>query len=112
VEGSWKPEDYGEFIYSARYFTTNNKSSAFYVGSFLGYQKIEGAESKQFPIGVGLGYRGGLRGYFGEIYGRLGYSIGGGQTVSADHGEGYGKSETSSLYLSIGVAFLGFGWDW
>jgi hypothetical protein len=114
LELSSLPKEYTEFIYSARYFTTNNKYSSFYAGSFLGYQTINGGSDagiKQFPLGVALGYRGGLRGYFAEIYGRLGYSIGGGQEINGGDDSDYNVSETTPLYVFVGVAFLGFGWD-
>lgn len=114
-----------EFIYSAKFFTSDNDATAFYIGSFVGVQSLKGVVSVvdvnagmatarrveisklQFPIGVRAGVRGGLDGYFAELFTQVGYAIGSGELYMQE-----GKAVNSSpLYMCVGFSFLGFGWD-
>ena len=115
-----------EAIYSAKYFFSDNSYTAPYIGSFIGVQKLKtsfteyvpasngyttsrNVEAKrlQVPIGLRAGLRGGLDGYFGELFVQAGYAIGNGNYYVAD-----GKQVKSSpLFLGLGFSFLGFGWD-
>jgi hypothetical protein len=118
-----------DVIYKAKYFVTDNDESAFYLGSFIGYQKMSGSYSRytpqnpysggtvsfshgQVPIGLTCGVRGGLAGYFAELSCSLGYAIGGGAVLIPEQPGSYTNGVTSSsLYLSVGFSWLGFGWD-
>jgi hypothetical protein len=113
-----------EVLYSAKYFTSSNDDrTAFYLGSFIGYQRIKGTfvrsipgtgpnyfsttntseeyTNTQIPIGLRLGVRGGLQGFFGEVYAHIGYAIGSGAVLP--------ELNTTPLFMSVGVG-LGGGW--
>lgn len=109
-----------EAIYSAKYFLSDNDATACYIGSFLGVQSISGTDVHtgtvstsvdfsrvQVPIGLRAGVRGGLEGYFGEIFTHVGYAIGNGELVSTSSG----KVNSEALYFGVGFSFLGFGWE-
>jgi hypothetical protein len=61
----------------------------------------------QFPVGLRAGVRGGLQGYFAEVFTHVGYAIGSGELVSA----GSSSLNSRSLYFGLGFSFLGFGWE-
>jgi hypothetical protein len=108
-----------ELIYSAKYFTSSNEYTSFYIGSLVGVQILSGSGSVngisgsvdvshiQIPVGLRAGLRGGLEGYFGELFVQGGYAIG--------HGELYrnstGSVNSAPLYFMFGLSFLGFGWE-
>ena len=111
-------------IFSAKYFTSDNDATAFYFGSFIGVRSVKATETEysasysggmkqvdhtqlQFPIGLRAGLRGGLDGYFGELFAQAGYAIGSGPLYELE-GETY---QGRPLYLMVGFSFLGFGWD-
>ncbi len=109
-----------ELIYSAKYFTADNDATACYIGSFIGVQSISGTSLHtsgisasgdfsrvQVPIGLRVGVRGGLDGYFGEIFTHVGYAIGNGELVSTSSG----KVNSAPLFFGVGFSFLGFGWE-
>lgn len=104
-----------EGIYSAKYFFSDNDETAVYLGSFIGVQSIKAKEryptvnaSKvQVPIGLQLGLRGGLDGFFGELFLQAGYNLGNGDLYST----GDGMVRTAPVYFSLGLGILGFGWD-
>ena len=104
-----------EAIYSAKFFTSDNDATALYIGSFLGVQSYSGGSGTsagdvshlQFPIGLRAGLRGGLEGYFGELFTHVGYAIGNGELVSTSSG----KVNSAPLYFGLGFSFLGFGWE-
>ena len=123
-------DEYGikayEGIYSAKFFTSDNDATAFYLGTFLGVQYLKASiqegisnpsggttyrtleSSKvQLPIGLRMGVRGGLDGYFAELFAQVGYAIGNGKLYTTN-----GETVASSpLYFGVGFSFLGFGWD-
>jgi hypothetical protein len=110
-----------EFIYSAKYFLSDNDATACYIGSFIGVQSFSGTDAYsaggssassdisrlQFPVGLRAGVRGGLDGYFGELFTHVGYAIGNGELVSTSSG----KLNSEALYFGLGFSFLGFGWE-
>ena len=106
-----------ELQYDSKYFTSSNDVTAFYVGSFLGVQRIDGSvytgrsyddvSRIHVPIGLQLGVRGGLAGYFAELRFKLGYRIGHGPL-----GEGpYADLASEPLYLGLSFSYLGIGWE-
>lgn len=108
-----------EVIYDAKYFTSNNERTSFFLGSFLGFQRLstdvynsatrltEDVGRTQLPIGLQIGLRGGLPGFFGELHVKAGYNIGNGE-----FGDGLPNApSTTPLYLSLGLSYLGFGWE-
>ncbi len=108
-----------EVIYDTKYFTSNNERTSFFLGSFLGFQRLstyvynsatsltEDVSRTQLPIGLQFGLRGGLPGYFGELHVKAGYNIGNGE-----FGDGLPNApSTTPLYLSFGISYLGFGWE-
>ncbi len=115
-----------EGIYSAKYFFSDNEGTTGYIGSFIGVQSLKAevtdhvlgsngysiprtveASKIQVPIGIRVGLRGGLDGYFGELFVQAGYALGNGILYKAD-GD---IVKTTPLYFSVGGSFLGFGWD-
>ncbi len=115
----WSGRDEGslfEVIYHASYFTPDNGTTAFYVGSFLGLQHMGGTvysssnwnvdeetaySRTQFPVGLRLGVRGALDGNFAELFGQLGYAVGNGTLA--------GDMRTNPLSISLGFCY-GTGW--
>ncbi len=113
-----------DWIYSAKYFFSDNDETAFYLGTFFGYQHLKGTTTDysnsylstytrtkvskaQFPIGIRTGVRGGMGGYFGELFGQVGYAVGNG---SLYYSEGK-RVDSSPLYFTLGLSFLGGGWE-
>jgi hypothetical protein len=110
-----------EFIYSAKYFTSSNEYTSFYVGSMLGVQLLSGSgygivgsnngsvevSHVQIPVGLRAGLRGGLEGYFGELFVQGGYAIGNGELYR----NSAGSVNSAPLYFMVGMSFLGFGWE-
>jgi hypothetical protein len=110
-----------EFIYSAKYFTSSNEYTSFYVGSLLGVQLLSGSgygisgsnngsvevSHVQIPVGLRAGLRGGLDGYFGELFVQGGYAIGNGELYR----NSAGSVNSAPLYFMVGLSFLGFGWE-
>ncbi len=110
-----------EFIYSAKYFTSSNDYTSFYLGSLLGVQVLSGSgygsvggmngtiavSHVQVPIGLRAGLRGGLAGYFGELFVQGGYAIGHGELFRTTTG----AVNSAPLYFGFGLSFLGFGWE-
>ena len=117
-----------EGIYGAKYFFSDNDETAVYIGSFIGVQSLKASVSEyvstnpngafnyrtieasklQVPVGLQLGLRGGLDGFFGELFIQAGYAIGSGDFYSISPNE---TVKTSPLYFSLGLGLLGFGWD-
>ena len=106
----WAGNGEGEMIaaiYHSKFCFSDNAAPAFYLGSFLGWQRIrhvdhgEAYARTQFPIGVRAGVRGSLDGGFGELFTQFGYAIGNG-TLSED-------VRTNPLSISIGLCY-GTGW--
>ena len=125
--GSTYGQNY-DWIYSAKYFTSDNDdATAFYIGTFFGYQKVKATFEKyvpnnsgygsyvksahnhvQFPLGIRAGVRGGLSGYFAELFAQVGYSIGNGLIFHTPDGA---TVRTTPLYFTLGCSFLGGGWN-
>jgi len=117
-----------DLIYSAKYFTSDNDdATSFYLGTFFGAQSVKATVEEevpnssgyssyvqsdhtrmQFPLGIRIGVRGGLDGYFGELFAQGGYAIGNGTIYRTSDGVTVG---TSPLYFTLGFSFLGVGWD-
>ena len=106
-----------ELLYDSKFFTSDNDDqTAFYVGSFIGFQKLktsvytgkeyEDVSRTQIPVGLQIGVRGGLPGYFGELKLKVGYCLASGSLG----GVGNAEVSTEPLYLGLGIAYLGFGW--
>ncbi len=114
-----------DWIYSAKYFLSDNDESAFYFGTFFGFQHLTGTvtdysssnvsgmyptstvSKMQFPFGVRAGVRGGMGGYFAELFGQAGYALGNGGLY---YSEGT-RMNSSSVYYTLGLSFIGFGWE-
>lgn len=117
-----------EVIYSSKYFTSPNASTAFYVGPFIGYQRVStyviengpgsaGSYGSSFirldldrthvPIGLRTGVRGGLAGYFAEAFVAAGYNIGHGELYNGSSG----SLSTAPWTLTLGFSFIGMGWE-
>jgi hypothetical protein len=117
-----------DLVYSAKYFTSDNDdATAFYLGTFFGFQSIRATVEEevtnssgyssyvqsdhtrvQFPLGIRVGVRGGLDGYFGELFAQAGYAIGNGTIFHSPDGV---TMATTPLYFTLGFSFLGVGWD-
>ncbi len=61
------------------------------------------------PIGIRLGLRGATDGGFMDLYGALGYQIGGGKQLLPGTYAAASYAETNSLAVTIGLAY-GIGW--
>lgn len=117
-----------DLIYSAKYFTSDNDdATSFYLGTFFGLQSIKATVEEeipnssgytsyrtsdhgklQFPLGIRVGVRGGLDGYFGELFAQAGYAVGNGTIYHSSDGV---TVATTPLYFTLGFSFLGVGWD-
>ncbi len=115
-----------EVIYNAKYFTAENDGTAAYIGSLIGVQSYGGTGLEpvpnsygytdyraveishvQFPVGLRAGVRGGLDGYFGELYVQAGYSIGSSFLFNGTDA----PVNSSATFFGVGLSFLGFGWE-
>lgn len=112
------------FIYRSAYcFSSNEDRTAGYFGPFIGYSRVMtdlqtydppgnwSGSRTVLPVGVRMGVRGGLRGFYADLFCNLGYRINTGPLF-----EGIGVPETNDLRMkgllfSVGVA-LGGGWEY
>ncbi len=83
--------------------STSNYSS--YTTSFNSFSRT--ASTTTFPIGIRMGFRSDLDGYFGDIHAGIGYNIGG--NVNLGNEMLVDTDVISKLWLTVGYA-LGIGW--
>ncbi|MFT3884742.1 MAG: hypothetical protein QM724_04735 [Flavobacteriales bacterium] len=98
--------------YRSYYLTgRDNESTSFYVGSYLGVRRIvfDGPSRSitAVPLGFRLGIRGGLPGFFMDLYGEAGMQLGGALPKGAYENTG---GSLSGPQFRIGADF-GIGWD-
>lgn len=104
-----------EVLYDSKFFVADNQDgTSGYIGSFIGYQSLRYSAGPveltrgQVPIGLQVGVRGGLPGYFAEVKVKVGYNLGNGELdVEGTSSE----VSTAPLYWGVGISYLGIGWS-
>lgn len=93
--------------YHSNYHFSDNESSSFYLGPNIGVRAIGGTNSTTLiPVGMRMGVRGGLEGFYADLYlGGL-YNIGAGSSIEL---ESVGNRDLRSMSFCAGLD-LGFGW--
>lgn len=118
--------------YHTEYALGDNGGTHVYIGTFLGLRRVsqkwlddgmthydgsgnlvafsKPADVSQWlvPIGLRMGLRGATDGGFMDLYGAVGYQIGGGKFLVPNANEGR-YAETSALAVTLGLAY-GIGW--
>lgn len=94
--------------YRSAYHFSDNSSTSFYVGPSIAYRNISGTGSGVVPVGLRMGIRGGLDGFFADLYAGFAHNMG---------GKDLGKlNDRTNKRSPIGTTFvfgldLGLGWD-
>jgi hypothetical protein len=94
--------------YRSAYHFSDNEGSSYYMGSMVGLRSF-GSEGPglQFPVGFRFGARGGLEGFFADLYVGGHYNLGASGEVT-DTYEGV-TSDLRKWGFSVG---LDVGWGW
>lgn len=93
--------------YRSAYHVSDNENASFYLGPTLGFARIgEDDPVTVVPLGFRMGVRGGLEGFYADLYGGVISNLGAGSAVSTGDGE---VTDTSGLLLVLGLN-IGFGW--
>lgn len=121
-------------MYRTSYFFSGASGGSAYVGSFIGVRGLSreltihdqyevsggwltdgpfasrySGDAMVFPIGMRLGFRGPLDGSYYDIYGGIGYQLGGGDNLFVQPELAAGDFTTKTLTWHIGLAY-GVGW--
>lgn len=114
-----------ELIYRASYMTSSNERSAFYLGSWVGLRRYtysepftaadgerrhRDANAISVPLGLRMGVRGGLEGFYGDLYLAMGCRMGGTVYTVLSDDAAVRSTTLSGVELRLGMA-LGFGWE-
>lgn len=112
-------------IYRSAYcFSSNEDQTSGYFGPFLGYTRVK-ADLQQYdpgrrstttraliPVGLRVGVRGGLRGFYGDVYCSAGYRFNAGSPLFDGTGlPAVDNATLRNLVFSFGIA-LGGGWEY
>lgn len=101
--GTWTAE------YRCQYHFADNTSSSFYMGSTLGVRSIGDHYSKVLlPIGIRMGVRGGLEGFYADLYVGGKYQLGANGSAVRVDGITYPGFHTTTFVAGLDI---GFGWD-
>lgn len=93
--------------YHSHYHFSDNESTSFYMGPNIGIRSIGGSESAILvPVGMRMGVRGGLEGFYADLYLGGHYNVGGGGPAVL---EDVGATDLRTLSFCAGVD-LGIGW--
>ncbi len=93
--------------YHSKYHFSDNDYSSFYLGPNIGVRAIGGSESATLvPVGMRMGVRGGLEGFYADLYVGGLYNIGGGGSIEL---ESVGNRDLRNLSFCAGLD-LGVGW--
>jgi len=93
--------------YHSNYHFSDNESSSFYMGSTIGVRMVGGADGATLvPVGMRMGVRGGLEGFYADLYIGGHYNVGGGGRVML---ENRGAADLRTLSFCGGLD-IGFGW--
>lgn len=93
--------------YQSSYHFSDNESTSFYMGPNVGFRSVGGSVGATLiPVGMRMGVRGGLEGFYADLYVGGLYNIGGGgRTELAD----VGIADLRTTSFCVGLD-LGFGW--
>lgn len=95
--------------YRSQYHFADNSSSSGYVGTSIGYRSLNREISKTMvPVGIRLGLRGGLQGFYADLHAGAKYQAGGGSCVQTR--DQLSDVQLNSLTFFVGLD-LGIGWD-
>ncbi|HEY0976634.1 MAG TPA: hypothetical protein VGE21_04120 [Flavobacteriales bacterium] len=116
------------FIYRSAYcFSSNEDRTAGYFGPFVGYTRASSdlriydqgfspttitSARTLIPVGLRVGVRGGLRGFYGDVYCSAGYRFNAGSPLFDGTGlPAVDNATLRNLVFSFGIA-LGGGWEY
>ncbi len=94
---------------SAFHFSENDRSS-FYLGPQCGLRSFLEEEDLVFPIGLRTGVRGGLRGFYADLFASVSYSLGDRAGYGADTSASLPAVDASPVSFNVGL-HMGIGWD-
>lgn len=131
-----QPGVYGDYIlsqkctgltYRSQFFFSDNDGSAAYIGTFIGFRRLSqeatpiaydnngdtpswarnsSGSTTFFPLGLRLGIRGSLEGFYGDLYMGVGTSLGGEDPLRAVYIDD--RDGLAPLFIQAGYA-IGFG---
>jgi hypothetical protein len=96
--------------YRTAYHFADTDGPSFYMGPMVGLRSIKGEVDQRmlFPLGLRAGVRGGLRGFFADLYAALVYNVGARDPIIlSDQRE---PSNIVPVTYCIGLD-MGLGWD-
>lgn len=93
--------------YHSNYHFSDNTSSSFYLGPHIGVRVVGGPDGATLvPVGMRMGVRGGLEGFYADLHIGGHYNVGGGGRVRL---ENVGTADLRTLSFCGGLD-IGFGW--
>jgi hypothetical protein len=93
------------FTYHSHFHFSDNEFSSFYMGPNIGFRTVDGFGTL-VPIGMRMGVRGGLEGFYADLYVGGHYNVGGGSSTVL---ENTGVTDLRTLGFSGGLD-IGIGW--
>ncbi|MEX1133087.1 MAG: hypothetical protein WEC15_07690 [Flavobacteriales bacterium] len=91
--------------YHSHYHFSDNESSSFYMGPNIGFRSVDGSATL-IPIGMRMGVRGGLEGFYADLYVGGHYNVGGGGRAVVEE---VGATDLRTLSFCGGID-IGIGW--
>lgn len=96
--------------YRSAFHFADNDRGAFYLGPQLGLCSYLEEDAVLVPIGFRTGVRGGLRGFYADLFAGISYSIGDRSGTNGDLSSSRAAQNISPLSIAFGL-HLGLGWD-
>ncbi|MBX2973811.1 MAG: hypothetical protein KF797_11970 [Flavobacteriales bacterium] len=96
-----------QFDYRSAFHFADNSSGSFYLGPQITYRRFMELEATQIPIGLRMGVRGGLQGFYADLFATVYYAAG-----DARLSRELGRADPSPSPLGIALGLhMGIGWD-
>ncbi|MGV3638768.1 MAG: hypothetical protein ACO1NQ_14090 [Flavobacteriales bacterium] len=96
--------------YRSAYHFADNDRGSFYMGPQIGLRSFVEEEAIVLPLGFRAGVRGGLRGFYADLFAGVSYAIGEQASVVLDRSVNDDPSIPSPLTFNLGL-HMGIGWD-
>lgn len=98
-----------QFDYRSAYHFADNDRGSFYMGPQMGLRSFVEEEAIVLPVGFRLGVRGGLRGFYADVFAGASYAIGEQPDLASESSLNPVVS-ASPLTFNLGL-HLGIGWE-
>lgn len=96
-----------QFDYRSAFHFADNSSGSFYLGPQISYRRFTEWEATQVPIGLRMGVRGGLQGFYADLFAGVYYAAG---KVRSGVDTDRETSGIGPVSIALGL-HMGLGWD-